>query len=317
MPDLNLPIQRGPPFFQEDTPWGVARQASHLGFRYGGGDVYYVGSTAVNAAAVNAGNRGIDPMNPFASLQAALSAVTNNNGDTIIVLPGSYTVNTEIIVTKDRVRIFAWDYLRGMTSPSVALTASATNHVMRIDANQVEIAGIRFTASGANNTDCIRVATAGAVIGLHIWNSRFSVGRYGIDLGSANGVATDVHIERCTFLQIFNLATAAGINVDYCQRGLIEENYFQSNIALGGYGILAANRANPGVLIRRNDFQFVRAGYGIFRAGVNAGVSMHSNLLTGTYTANNGINQIIDGGDHGVDNWAGVGGVRAEIDVTT
>lgn len=313
-PSTAIPMMKLPPFFRSQV--GVPGSDTPEGLRVGIGKVFYVADAShFTAWDVTDINDGTNPMEPKATLASALAACTSDDGDVIVMLPGQYALTAAVDVAVDRVRIVAWDWHRGMTAPTVALTAAMAGAILTVNADQVEIAGIRFANSSTDTSDCVQVATSTAAIGVHVHDCRFSQGRYGLALGSASGIATDCHVERCTFLQIRNLAAAAGVHLDYAQRTLIgPDNYFQSNVANAAYGVLCANRTNPGTSVIGNWFQFLQAGTGIHRAGTTADVSMIANLFTGTMT---GINKIADGGTHGVENYVADAAGGALVDPTT
>jgi hypothetical protein len=283
------------------------------GLRVAGGEVFYVGPVATNPNAHDQ-NDGTDPNNPKLTIQSALDRCTAGRRDTVVVLPGTYTITTQLTMTVAAVRLIGWDFKRAQYANSVVLVGSGVD-ILAVDAANCEIAGIHFD-QGANALYLgIEVSQTTAVAGTYIHDCMFEMGIDGIVLGTAAALTpTNVLIENCMFSQVNNLAAASGIQVNRLSTSIIRDNVFYSNVANAAYGIHLTNQATVGVLISKNDFQFLQAGTGIFRAGTNASASMHKNRFSGTITP---VTVLIDGGDHAVENYttSAAGGVL--VDATT
>lgn len=311
MSDMNLSLFKLPPFFGGQM--GVPGSDVPMGFRTGIGMVYYVGDPDQFITASNA-NDGTDPSNPLATIQTGLDRCTDGDGDVVVLLPGHYDITTVLTMTNDAVRLVAWDYLRGSAAPSVVIDANGACNILDIDADEIEIAGIRFANSDNDDYACIRVAAVADTVGCHIHDCVFAVGLHGVYLGVGTEWAQDVLVERCMFMQINNTAANAAMYLNLCTRTLIQNNYFTSNVANAAYGIAVANASQPMTLIRDNDFVFQQAGTGIFRAGTTVDVSMHGNRFSGAGTP---ITVLADGGDHAVENYSATNAGGALVDPTT
>lgn len=114
-----------------------------------GGRIFWVGAsgyTAVNGAAPSDGNNGLSPPTAFATIQKGLDACTSGRGDTVAILPGSYTVTASIAVTQDDVRICSAVPVGPREYGPVIITGAATldTPLMTVNANNVDITGIVF-----------------------------------------------------------------------------------------------------------------------------------------------------------------------------
>lgn len=314
MADHNLQLERLRPFYTGQDAFGVPGAGVSLGLRTGGGNVYYVGDAAATYYDASDAHDGVDPEYPKATIQGGLDACADGNGDFIVVLPGHYDITAALTMILDGVRLVSWDHLRGSAAPSVVIDANGNCHCLDISADEIEVAGFRFANGDNDSYACIRVAATIDTIGAHIHDNLFAVGLHGIYLGVTTEWAQDVLIERCTFMQIDNTAADAAIYINKATRCLIQNNYFWSNVAQAAYGVAIVNSANPGTMIRNNDFLFQQAGTGIFRAGVAVDVSMHGNLFSGAGTP---ITVLADGGDHAVENFSATNVGGALIDATT
>lgn len=311
MADHNLELERLKPWYPGQL--GIRGSDNSLGLRTGGGNVYWVGHAAQFATADD-NNDGTDPTHPKATIQSALDQCVDGRGDFVVLLPGHYDIIEALSMVKDSVRLVSWDYLRGQAAPSVVIDANGACHCLDVDADEIEIAGIRFANSEGDAEACIRVAVTADTIGTHIHDCLFAVGLHGIYLGVGTEWAQDVLIERCTFMMMDNTAADAAIFMNLTTRCIVQNNFFWSNMAQAAYGVSIANVSQPGTIIRDNDFVFQQAGVGIFRAGTTVDVSMHGNRFSGAGTP---ITVLADGGDHAVENYVADGAGGALVDATT
>jgi hypothetical protein len=284
------------------------------GLRSAGGETFYVGLIGTSPNAHDQ-NDGTDPNNPKLTIQSALDRCTAGRRDTVVVLPGTHTISTQLTMTTAGVRLIGWDYfLKARYANSVILDGDGVD-ILAIDAANCEVAGFHFDQSDNALYTGIDVSQTTAVAGTYIHDCMFEMGLDGIVLGTAAALTpTNVLIERCGFFQVNNLAAASGIQVNRLGTSIIRDNVFYSNVANAAYGIHLTNQATVGVLISKNDFQFLQAGSGIFRAGTNASASMHNNRFSGTITP---ITVLIDGGDHAVENYDATAAGGALVDATT
>jgi len=315
----NIPAtqERLEPFYMGQL--GVDGSDVPLGIKTGIGNVIYVGTAAAsNLIEPLDGNDGTRWNSPKAAVQAALDACVDGQGDMVCLLPGSYVLTEALTMTKDRVRLFAWDWDKGAYAPSVVIQSNTYDHdLLEIDANQCEIAGIRWANSGTGAFDCIKVAVNSSVIGLDIHDCRFSYGRSGIFVG-AGGVCQDFNFHDSYFVAYNSTANTAGIVFMLAMQGLVEDNYMYTGHS-GTYNInFTKDRPFTGVMIRRNDLVVQETnGVAIYRASDQVIASMHHNYVSGGPAATTAITQRNDGGACAVNNYcsSGVGGVL--IDATT
>ena len=316
--DPNVPQVKWAPFYGGQM--GVPSSDTPLGIRHGGGgNVYYVGDSSEGHYTAADVNDGTDPRYPKATIQSALDACTDDHGDVVVVFPGNYEISATLTMTNDRVRLFSWDYFRGESAPSVAITSATDDFdLMTVNADQIEIAGIRFANGSDTANSCIVVGSTGACVGVYIHDCKFAVGGgYGVEVGSANGTVNDITVRHNTFIQIDDNAGAAGVYLGYVVRGDVDENLFLTDQA-GTYGISIRNAATGGTVIRNNDF-FIEEdnGVAIFRAGVAVDAMICRNRVAGGPTTLTAISQLVDGGDYAVGNQVSDNTGGAQIDATT
>lgn len=315
----NIPAtqERLEPFYMGQ--FGVDGSDVPLGIKTGIGNVIYVGtddaSGLIEPLDTNDGTRWNAPK---ATIQAALNACVDGQGDMVVILPGNYTITTALTMTNDRVRLYSWDWDRGPYSPSVCILSTTYDHnLLNVDANQIEIAGIRFANSGADTNVCISVANSGSVIGLDIHDCRFSQGLAGILLGTA-AVAQDFHIYENYFVQYDNTAGNSGINLASAWQGLIERNHFYTDETNTSGISFSVNQAYPDVMVRDNDFDIVVTnGVAINRAGNAVSARIHGNRVSGGPSTTTAITQRVDGGLCAVENYVSTNAGGALIDATT
>jgi len=305
-------------------PWypgqfGVPGSDVPYGIRTGSGGVYYVGDSAATHYNATDVNDGTDPLNPKATITGALAACTSEYSDTIVLLSEDYVFTGTVTIAVNRVQLVSWDWWRGEAAPSVSITSATDNFtLLAVNANQVEIAGIRFANGSDVANDCIAVGSTGAVVGCYIHDCKFAVGGgYGVNVGSALGTVNDITIRHNTFMQIDNNAGAAGVFLGYVVRADVDSNLFWTDQA-GTYGVSVRNAVTTGSVIRNNEF-FIEeaAGVAIFRAGATADVFMTGNRVGGGPTNITAITQTVDGGLYAVDNWVTGATGGAQIDATT
>lgn len=105
----------------------------------------------------NDGNSGTDPDNAVQTINRAISYCTNDVGDTIYVLPGTYA--ELVVVNKSKVRLWGFNNCIGgpwisRINPAGATSATAT---ITVQARDVEIAGLCVAGNhdAGYNTDAV------------------------------------------------------------------------------------------------------------------------------------------------------------------
>lgn len=131
-----------------------------------GGQVFFVGTgspVAYKGKGASDSNAGTSPEQPFSTINGALGKCVSGRGDTVAILPGSYTVTAAIEVDVDDVTIMsAVEVGRRERSPVVIVNATDCNTV-EINANNVTVHGIEFddnVATATADTAVIAVNTA-------------------------------------------------------------------------------------------------------------------------------------------------------------
>jgi hypothetical protein len=112
-----------------------------------GARVYYVAATtAAGGDAPSDNNTGLSPQSPFSTIQAGLDAATAARGDTVAVLPGSYTITAPLTMTKSNVKLVAVDGSQGAGHQGNTAIVCSTDSVsmLTIDAAGVTVQGFRF-----------------------------------------------------------------------------------------------------------------------------------------------------------------------------
>jgi len=118
------------------------------------GDVFYVDST--NGSAADTAGRGKTPGVPFATLDFADTQCADNNGDTIILMPGhAETIATGTALTVATIGLTVVGLGNGTDQPT--FTLSATGSEVNIDANNITIENIHFISTANDVAICLDV----------------------------------------------------------------------------------------------------------------------------------------------------------------
>jgi len=157
------------------------------------GDEYYV-----NVNATQNGN-GLSEDTPFTTITEALTKATGRN-DVINVAPGDYDEGAVLNITTQGLTIRSWNPAGDVQNRAMIYDGSSAGyHLMTINAHEVTIDGIAFSAC-ADTYDAIRVATTAAAYKVTLKNIRFDgwSGEYGVYVGDTYD-APDLVIEDCLF----------------------------------------------------------------------------------------------------------------------
>jgi hypothetical protein len=146
-------------------------------------------------------NDGETPFSPKATIAGALAACVSGRGDTIVLMPGTYTLAAAVAFTaKVAVRLVA------LKPYSATITADGViTKMLSIDSNDVELAGLRFEGVAAAVT-LVDIANTSAVRNTHIHHCKFIgletvTGVTGIlngELAAGNDAAHTI-VEDCEF----------------------------------------------------------------------------------------------------------------------
>lgn len=178
------------------------------------GAVIWVDS--VNGSDANSGLEG----SPLATLAAAITAATANNGDIIVIKSGhTETLTSAITVNKAGVKIYGIG--NGSSAPKFTVNASSIDGIS-ITANNVEINNLYFpVGTTASNSSRVNVDAAN----VRIKGCTFLCGQYDLSSITLTANALYASIESCTFTVsadgpdhgiIVESASAVGLYVYNC-----------------------------------------------------------------------------------------------------
>lgn len=230
------------------------------------GDVWYVDGT--NGAAANTGRY---PDSAFATLAQALAA--SAAGDTIIIAPGTYTVDvgTASVAPKSQQHWEAAVIVEG-GAPTVIITQDAddnANPLFAVDVDGVVFRGIEFrlVAGGTTAVNLLSAAQTTAARGLTFEDCWFNLNDVdaavkGILLNDATNAVTGLVMRRCRFTgasATTGQAMHIEIGVGGTLQGLIEDCIFECESADGDAKAInfldpGASGGSYGITIRNNDF---------------------------------------------------------------
>lgn len=146
--------------------------------------------------------------NAFLTVTEAISAA--GNYDIIFIGQGVYSEAATLTITQTGLKIFGAGTSGYIWGPTSLKSDTCADHLIKVEANGVEIAGLDFIAN-TNAKDAIRLATTADIYKTHIHDCHFgaSNGEYGVYIGDTYD-AVDTHIERCEF----NDLVTAGIRLN-------------------------------------------------------------------------------------------------------
>ena len=190
-----------------------------------GAKTFFVGPstyTAVGGLVPSDGNDGESPQSPLLTIARAHTLAVASRGDTICLMPGTFTLTAALAFTKIGVRLVA---LRPWAS--IITGDGVITNLLAIDGNDIEVAGIRFLGVAAAVV-LVDVANTSVVRGFHFHHNKVI------------GLETVASVEG-----ILNGENIAGNNND---ESLIEDNYFE------GLSQACITTFGSGAVIRRNIF---------------------------------------------------------------
>lgn len=222
-------------------------------FPTGPGNTWYVNS------AVNASGTGKTWDLAFKTIAEALTAA-GTGGDTIYIAPGDYVIAAALEVTKDNLRIIGPN--KSANDYAALIYTSAADNLMEIDAHNVSIIGLGFSAAGGNGHG-IAIAGTSASYKCYIAHCRFdgwgNTG-YGVKCDDTND-QPDLVVEDCLFRSwatggIYS-NTTRGVyrrNMIWCDAASIGINFVQTggnrpdSMAYENY-IIGSNSTDTGIKI--------------------------------------------------------------------
>uniref|UniRef100_A0A6M3L1X9 Putative pectate lyase n=1 Tax=viral metagenome TaxID=1070528 RepID=A0A6M3L1X9_9ZZZZ len=199
------------------TPYPVNLQGGFSGQFSPGGQIFYVGASgyaAHDGKAPNDSNDGQTPGTCLATIQAALNKCVTGRGDTVAILPGSYTVTAALTMTSDDVTLCSAHPVGPRSRGPVVIVNATDVNTLTINANDCVVDGLTFddnVATATADTAIIAVNTASTATdytGTIIRNCYFDMlgsdgDRDGITLGLAGDTtdgALNSLVEGCVFL---------------------------------------------------------------------------------------------------------------------
>ncbi|RPJ69721.1 MAG: hypothetical protein EHM20_16140, partial [Alphaproteobacteria bacterium] len=182
-------------------------------------------STTTSAAAVVVTvNNSTGPVADYISIQNAINNA--NEGDTILVYPGTYTENVDANMTNIKIRSFS-----GNTEDTIVVAQNSSDHVFNVSSDLIEISG--FTISGSK------------------WSDRYHYDIAGIALYGVSGASIGNNTLKDNF---------CGIYLNNSSWNFLISNSATENI----YGIYLVNSSNSNILIYndaiKNDFGIYSIG---------------------------------------------------------
>lgn len=192
--------------------------------------VYYVGSTANGGfpAGSDTTNNGLSVDKPFATLQAAITAITANAGDLIVLLPGhSETISTATASAINKAGIRIVGVGTGSLRPTFTF-ATVVGATMTISAANVQIDNVRFVVGLDNITAMLTIT--GADVTFLDCEFVTNTATLGAAIGILTGATADrLRIERCRFLgAATNTGTTTTAQIDH-EAGvdyIVKDSYF-------------------------------------------------------------------------------------------
>ena len=217
------------------------------------GNVWYVNSGATN----NGDGKSWD--SPFTTIAAALTAA-GTGGDTIFIAPGDYEISAALAVTKNNLTIIGPN--KSANDYAALVYSDAAMNLMTIDAHNVSVVGLGFSAAGGNGHG-IAIAGTSASYKAYIAHCRFdgwgNTG-YGVKCDDTND-QPDLTVEDCLFRSwatggIYMNATRGVVrrNMVWCDAASIGINFVQTggnrpdNMCYENY-VIGSNSTDTGIKI--------------------------------------------------------------------
>ena len=119
--------------------------------------------------------------------------------DVIYISHGVYSEAATLNITQTGLKIFGSGTSGFIWGPTSLKSDTCKDHLITVNANEVEIAGLDFICN-TDEKDAIRVATTKDIYKLHIHDCHFGLGtgEYGVYTGATYD-SVDMHIDRCEF----------------------------------------------------------------------------------------------------------------------
>jgi hypothetical protein len=214
-------------------------------FFVGGGNVAYLGKGRSD------GNSGLTPLQPLATIAAAVSKCENGRGDTIALMPGTVTLTSTLTIGKTFVTLAGIEPVGSVNSSSIQSSLAASADTITVSEQNVTIENIHFKGSTAANT---AIVNAGAT-NLTIRNCTFICSATNVETITVPAGGSGLTVEDCRFTIVANGPDAA-IEVEAAGAANIT---IQRNTFLGGsatnqwdVGAINSGAANTECLIRGN-----------------------------------------------------------------
>ena len=244
-------------------------------------------------------NDGLDPTRALRYVNRAWSLVTANQGDVIVLLPGTHSAATTAGVATSVAANVAGVTMMGLPCgkgnpyhPRTTLACAAADETVNVTAADIEIANIRFLGD-VLNTGSANLDFSSAASRLHIHDCTVDVTAQTAStsiLGfGATGAAANVMIERC----VFHVDDAFGAMVDMSATtdSAVQDCIF--SLQTGTLAVALLTGAAERLYIRRNQFN---CGAGTMTAPISG---TGATVANGIYISMNlfGVNSTVTVGN--------------------
>jgi hypothetical protein len=252
-------------------------------------DIWFVDKNSSNAT--DATSHGSDWSEPFKTISYAVSQASDY--DWIFVGQGVYSETATITISNTGLKIFGAGTSGYIYGPTSIKSDVSEDHMIKLEANGCEIAGIDFICE-QDGKDGIRLGTTKSIYKTHIHDCHFgsSAGEYGIYIGDTYD-AVDTHIEGCEFKD----CVTAGIRLNGTRCKVTDCIFFVPGSGIGiDYVPDSASRPNSMIL---NNYMLGSddsdTGFKISNTPTKGTFLLADNVISGfntaiTQTANNAYN---------------------------
>lgn len=243
------------------------------------GKVFYVDSNLGNN-----GNSGREPTKAVATLANAITRVTANKGDIIVLMPGhAETISTATALTLSvaGVKIIGLGF--GVMRPTFTLGTSATATI-NVTANSVQFKNVLFVANVADCASCFTLTTAKdfTLVECEFRDTSAILNfLYIIDTNTTSNAADGIFMQNCKRIGLGATTNTGIVKMDGTNdRFTVIGCYFaHAAVTGGGFMQIATTKIVTNALLWRNIFNFVGATSLTTGTLITTDVSTNSGVL--------------------------------------